>query len=447
MEQLIDKVLNKMSEIEYGWVDKNGDIHRRAKKSFFLKNYHFQSIDETLGYKVGTCWEQVELARYYLEKEDIHVDSYFIMYDDESKIARHTIAIASLYGKYWWIENAWKARGNYSFFDSPEDILAKVIELYPRMYKIENFDYEKIEIYKYSKPIAGLSFEDFTEYCRNQDEVVLDGYYIRKLKDFYIEAPKGLLVNDVEKKDDYTIVSSHYIKDCDVNYITDIVDNEGLENIEKSVEKEMMYRDAPACYLVFSDTHIFEKREKIFSKDRYEVFSEESWMIYTDFYKLKEMNFSTKHEIEIEKTVDMDIIADVFERSFKSSSNEIDFEGYYKMFERYIGPSNYNYEHSFYLIKSDLDVCGCVMTLCDDKIFGIYDFGIMEKSRSDEIEKIVLQKILKRCIKMDKKVAFIQTKNDIHKENLYKDFGFKKVLETAYYKRKDNKKQKTIFGI
>ncbi len=56
MEQLISNVLEKMSEIEYGWVDRNGEIHKKAKKTFFLNNYHLQSIDETLGYKVGTCW-------------------------------------------------------------------------------------------------------------------------------------------------------------------------------------------------------------------------------------------------------------------------------------------------------------------------------------------------------------------------------------------------------
>ena len=452
MDQLIDKVLEKMSEIEYGWVDKNGDVHKKAKKSFFLNNYHLQSIDETLGYKVGTCWEQVELARYYLEKEDVHVDSYFIMYDDETKIARHTIAVANLYGKYWWIENAWKARGNYNFFDSPEDILAKVLELYPRMYKIENFDYEKVEIYKYPKPMPGLTFDEFTEYCRNQDEIIMDGYYIHKLKEFYIQAPKGLFINDIEKKDDYTTVASHFIKDFDVNFITDIIENEGFENIEKSVEKEMLYRDATACYLLYSDTYLYQRKEKLFTEEKYDKVSEEVWMIYTDFYKLKEKNIQSDHEIEIERTVDMDLIADVFERSFKSSNendpyNEIDFEGYYRMFENYVGPSNQNYEHRFYLIKSDLDVCGCFMLLYDDKILGIYGFGIMEEFRNEGIGKAILQKILNKCAKMNRKVAFLQTEKGAYTEKFYKDFGFKTVLEAEFFRKKKIQKPNVLFGI
>ena len=422
MDQLINKVLEKMSEIEYGWVDRNGEIHRKAKKTFFLNNYHLQSIDETLGYKVGTCWEQVELARYYLEKEDVHVDSYFIMYDDDSKIARHTIAVANLYGKYWWVENAWKKLGNYTFFDSPEEILDKLIELYPRMYKIENFDYDKIEIYKYSKPMVGLSFEEFTEYCRNQDEIILDGYYIHKLKDF------------------------------DVNYITDIIENEGFENIEKTVEKEMLYRDADESYLIHSDTRLYQRKEKVFPQTRYDKVSEEVWMIYNDFYKLKDVDYKSNHEIEIEKTVDMDVVADVFERSFKSSNekdpyNEIDFAGYYKMFENYTGPANQQYKHDFYLIKCDLDVCGCFMLLYDDKILGIYGLAIMEEYREKGIGKIILQKILNKCVRMNKRVAFLQTEKGAYTEKFYKDFGFKTILEAVFYKKKKTPKPTSLFGI
>jgi len=452
MDQLINKVLEKMSEIEYGWVDRNGEIHRKAKKTFFLNNYHLQSIDETLGYKVGTCWEQVELARYYLEKEDVHVDSYFIMYDDDSKIARHTIAVANLYGKYWWVENAWKKLGNYTFFDSPEEILDKLIELYPRMYKIENFDYDKIEIYKYSKPMVGLSFEEFTEYCRNQDEIILDGYYIHKLKEFYVQSAKGLFVDDIEKKDDYTVVSSHYIKDFDVNYITDIIENEGFENIEKTVEKEMLYRDADESYLIHSDTRLYQRKEKVFPQTRYDKVSEEVWMIYNDFYKLKDVDYKSNHEIEIEKTVDMDVVADVFERSFKSSNekdpyNEIDFAGYYKMFENYTGPANQQYKHDFYLIKCDLDVCGCFMLLYDDKILGIYGLAIMEKYREKGIGKIILQKILNKCVRMNKRVAFLQTEKGAYTEKFYKDFGFKTILEAVFYKKKKTPKPTSLFGI
>ena len=108
MVEEINKILEKLKEIKYGWADKNGVIHQKAGRNFFINNYRLQTIEETLEYKVGTCWEQVELARYYLEKEDIKNQTYLILYNDENKIARHSIAIAEVFGKYYLVENSWK---------------------------------------------------------------------------------------------------------------------------------------------------------------------------------------------------------------------------------------------------------------------------------------------------------------------------------------------------
>ena len=117
------------------------------------------------------------------------------------------------------------------------------------------------------------------------------------------------------------------------------------------------------------------------------------------------------------------------------------------MFEKYIGPSNPNYKHDFYLIKSDLDVCGCFVLIYDDRILGIYKLCIMEKYRQEGIGKIVLQKILKKCERMNKKMAFLHTEKGSYIEKFYKDFGFKTVLETEFYKRKKDPKPNTLFGI
>ena len=44
--------------IEYGWIDNNGNKHLNTMKEF-RKIYRTMSIEEILKYKIGTCIEQV----------------------------------------------------------------------------------------------------------------------------------------------------------------------------------------------------------------------------------------------------------------------------------------------------------------------------------------------------------------------------------------------------
>lgn len=125
MEQKINKILEKMKDIKYGWIDRNGVIHKKAGRNFFINNYKLQTIEETIEYKVGTCWEQVELARYYLEREDIPVQTYLILYNHEDKIARHSVAIAEEFGTYYLVENSWKVQDKPFSADRIEDILVR----------------------------------------------------------------------------------------------------------------------------------------------------------------------------------------------------------------------------------------------------------------------------------------------------------------------------------
>ena len=172
MENTIFSILDKMKEIKYGWVDQYGVVHKNAGRNFFIKNYRMQTIEETLKYKVGTCWEQVELIRYYLEKENIPVQTFIIIYNDESKIARHTIAIANCNNKYYWMESSWN-NTNIVSYNNIKEILQTLIDMFPRMYKINDFNINKIEIYQYEKPKEHLTYNEFTEFCKEQKKIIL----------------------------------------------------------------------------------------------------------------------------------------------------------------------------------------------------------------------------------------------------------------------------------
>ena len=164
IEEKLKKVLTQLNKIEYGWVDKYGVVHKKSRKDFFLQNYRLQSIDETLKYKVGTCWEQVELARYLLKKESIQCKTYIIIYNDDDVIAKHTIAIVENKQKYYLIESSWDME--LRVFNSTDEIFTMFIKMYPNMYKIKDYDVKKIEIFEYGKPNEHLNYSEFTKFYK-----------------------------------------------------------------------------------------------------------------------------------------------------------------------------------------------------------------------------------------------------------------------------------------
>lgn len=168
MEEKLKNILLKLKEINYGWVDKYNVPHKKAGRDFYIQNYRLQTIEETLEFKIGTCWEQVELARYYLEKENIDSKTYIIIYNDDSKIARHTICTVEFNSKICLLENSWKNDiQELQLFDSVEEILEMYVNKFPAMYKIYDYDLSKIEIYEYTKPEPHLTYEEFSAFCRS----------------------------------------------------------------------------------------------------------------------------------------------------------------------------------------------------------------------------------------------------------------------------------------
>lgn len=174
MNNKIDKILNKINEIDYGWVDQNKIIHHSSKRQFFIENYHLEDIEDILKYKVGTCFDQVELTRYYFKLENIDIKTYIIIYNDDTKIASHTIAVLESNNKFYYLENTWKNQNNNIEYNTLEELLNSIIKTYPRVYKINNFDKSKIEIYQYEKPPLNLSYQEFTNYCRNSKRIEIE---------------------------------------------------------------------------------------------------------------------------------------------------------------------------------------------------------------------------------------------------------------------------------
>ena len=162
-EKLID-ILNKVKSIKYGFVTSDGVVHKNAKRDYYLDNYQLMSIDDIIKYQVGTCYEQTEYIAYLLDEENIPYKKYNIIYDVEGKIARHTFCVVNQDDKYILMETSWLIDNNV--FNSLEDIIISIVKKYPRMYKLEDFDINIVEIYEYDKVNVGDNFYQFTDNIR-----------------------------------------------------------------------------------------------------------------------------------------------------------------------------------------------------------------------------------------------------------------------------------------
>lgn len=91
-----------MKDIEYGWVDKHNNKHSVVNEKY-ANNYIMQSPNEVIKNKIGVCWDQVELERYYFKGNDWNVKAYFIVYDDGDKCPTHTFLTYEKNNKYYYI--------------------------------------------------------------------------------------------------------------------------------------------------------------------------------------------------------------------------------------------------------------------------------------------------------------------------------------------------------
>ena len=170
MNEVLNNILNEAKQISYGFVTSDGMVHKNAKRQYYLDNYRLMSIDDIIKYKVGTCYEQTEYVAYLLDMNNISYKKYNIIYDVEGKIARHTFCVVENNKKYILMESGWLFQDNE--FDTLEDLLVSVVKRYPRMYKIEGFDIDIIEIYEYDSVTYGCTFDEFTDNVRKNGKPI-----------------------------------------------------------------------------------------------------------------------------------------------------------------------------------------------------------------------------------------------------------------------------------
>lgn len=155
-----------MKDIEYGWVDKNNHKYSIIDDTFSNK-FILQSPSEVIKNKVGVCWEQVELERYYFNSHNSNVKTYFIVYDDGNKCPTHTFLTYEKNNKFYWFEHSWERFRGIHEYNSLNELLDDVKEKFIKYELSDKCVLKNLMLYEYKKPKYHISVQEFYNHCNN----------------------------------------------------------------------------------------------------------------------------------------------------------------------------------------------------------------------------------------------------------------------------------------
>ena len=166
-----EEIMKVMSQIEYGWVDKNKNPHLELGEDF-EENYQLQSPNELLKSKLGVCYDQVELERYYFSSHSEKVTTYCIIYEapDHHKTRTHTFLTYEKEGKHYWFEHAWEKFQGIHEYNSLMDLFLDVKEKFILEQVKEEVEENTIYFFEYQKPNWHLSAQEFFNHIINGKE-------------------------------------------------------------------------------------------------------------------------------------------------------------------------------------------------------------------------------------------------------------------------------------
>lgn len=169
------EVMDLMNDIEYGWADKNNNKHYIVDETY-SSNYILQSPSEVIKNKIGVCWDQVELERYYFRNTDYNIKTYFIVNYDGDKCPTHTFLTFEKNNKYYWFEHSWEKFREIHEYTSIEELLLDVKDKFIK-YELNN-DYEpsNVVMYEYDKPKYHILVQEFFNHCDNGKYINFDDF-------------------------------------------------------------------------------------------------------------------------------------------------------------------------------------------------------------------------------------------------------------------------------
>lgn len=167
------EIMDLMKIIEYGWVDKDNNKHDLVDETY-SDNYILQSPNEVIKNRIGVCWDQVELERYYFKGNAWNIKTYFIVHYDSDKCPTHTFLTFEKDNKYYWFEHSWKTFRGIHEYTTLKDLLVDVRDKFIKYELNDNYTKENLYIYDYKKPKYYLSTLEFYKHCESGVNISLE---------------------------------------------------------------------------------------------------------------------------------------------------------------------------------------------------------------------------------------------------------------------------------
>lgn len=166
-------VMNLMENIKYGWVDKNCNKHDFIDE-LFSNAYILQAPNDIVKTKVGVCWDQVELERYYFNGNAWNIKTYFIVHYDGNKCPTHTFLTYEKNNKYYWFEHSWEKFRGIHEYNSINELLLDVRDKFVQ-YELNNrFEKNNLFLYEYARPKYHISVQEFYNHCEHGKYIDFD---------------------------------------------------------------------------------------------------------------------------------------------------------------------------------------------------------------------------------------------------------------------------------
>ncbi len=152
------KILQQMENIKNGYADRKGNYYHTCKEDFY-DVYYLQKPVDLMESNVGLCFDQVELERYLLNKYDVELRTYYLIYQDGLLGPAHSFLLYKDNGKYYWLENSWyKYRGIHEY-ESKESAFLDITKKFGQT--ITDFKKDKLKLYEFEKPRSGSGYEKY----------------------------------------------------------------------------------------------------------------------------------------------------------------------------------------------------------------------------------------------------------------------------------------------
>lgn len=166
------EIMDLMKNIEYGWIDKNKNKHNIVDDKY-SDNYILQSPQEIIQSKMGVCWDQVELERYYFKNTNLNSKTYFLVYDDGNKCPTHTFLTFEKNDKYYWFEHSWGIFQGIHEYKSLKELLYDVRKKFIINELNNKYIKSNLFLFEYEKPKFHLTTQKFYDHCREGIEIKL----------------------------------------------------------------------------------------------------------------------------------------------------------------------------------------------------------------------------------------------------------------------------------